>query len=117
METTINETIAALKQRNAEYEKELHTIILMRENCIVEVGEYTIGADNISEGKCKTKLEMSFFPTLWTEQAANEIAKGKFTDKTGKEIKAKVYFYRDWYKKRIQSIKKCIDTLENYDKM
>ena len=110
METTINETIAALKQRSAEYEKELHTIILSNQNCVVEVGKYTISNDNV--GKGKTKLEMTVFPTLWTEQMANEIARGKFTDKNGQEIKAKVFFYRDWYKKRIQKIKECIDILE-----
>ena len=99
------------KLRN-DYLRIVNAPILLRENCIVKVAGCTIGARDIGNGKCETRVEFTSHPTQWVSEAAEQIARGTFTNNVG-VVKAEVMYYKDWYREKLKAIESAIDLLNN----
>jgi hypothetical protein len=70
---------------------------MMSHNNIIEVGPYTIGAEN---GEAKLKLTNR--PSQWDVDGVNSILKIEFKNGSNEVVIPKVFKYKDWYKKEIR---------------
>lgn len=112
VEKVLGVTLEDLKARKSKIEFELRMSkgSLVSHNIIVVVGAYTVGTKH---GTKEMELQNKDTPSRWTEAGYEEIKSLKaFKNIYGEVIEPESVFYKDWYKRQLESINMTIEALE-----
>lgn len=88
------------------FQLEMSKGVLLSHNYIVEVGAYTIGSKFNPEINAKVldyKMTDYDLATMWNENGVKEIKKHLLEMGENREIK--VYFYKDFYRTKLEDLK------------